>query len=963
MHDVLDNGICTTCYPPAERSRASFDPALHPHDPHNGEFVSTPGGAVSSGLKDALKLAGKIDLDKDEKLIGSAKLDGDAGGIRMALTEQGGHRTLRLGLGGDGYGKANRSEGIKAWDGNPPPKPLAPAERHRLENEADDLDGEYDAASPVRKEAIDARLNDIRERLAEDDAAGEFNGTAKLDDYAARRLADRIRPALAEAVDQEKAENKAWDDIDRLEAQREKLRGMSRKWTAAEEAKWDALTQQIEEAQAKASTRADSVVFAEGIVAGSDWGDVHFSVELDDLSVGPQVTLGVTPKGAPDDWGDGKDWTGTFDAAETRQFLRLIDKLMAPSATRASEAFRSVEHHFDNGICVTCNPPELASRSGCYLVDGRCEPCSDAQPLSEHEHALVTALDELHGHSAEAARSFDPAQHPRNPKGSPGGGRFRSLVDRLKDAITEHKKGGGGHPFAAFDREQLRRVAKARGIELKRGEDRDSIAAKLLQHLDEKPAEKPAPKKHAPRVEPKVEPKVEHRPTKVNWASAWGDAFTTDAVDDWKPAKKDNSHLVSRLTADPPKGRSGRQAHDAAPLDLAKLTADGDSRAAALWYRTGDNSMETGDAPGFVLLNEHLRSKGKDPEMAARVKAIDSAMKESKLAEPIVVYRGFEDFDSIAKRGQFRDLAFASATTDPAHAAGFGNTQARILVHPGVGAIAMADRDPDRPESEILLDRNLTYRITRRQTFTDADGYHEQTIVDIEVFPAGHKLDSPKATPKAAPKAPKAKPKAPKGEFDEQRFRAAAKGDQAILSTPYNNSTDDGFRTHDFGGVDGATASDAIGDYGGDGFVFVNHQLRFGGELDPEGNSREDVIARGMDAVLAESKTTRPIVVHRGMGDLDLFGDRANGSLVGFQYVDPAYVSTTTRGQVDEIFSGRPGEGGVSMRILVPAGVPALSSQGLDTDEIVLGRGQQFKVVRDRMVNGLRNLDLEVIPA
>src|SRR6266498_767554 len=100
--------------------------------------------------------------------------------------------------------------------------------------------------------------------------------------------------------------------------------------------------------------------------------------------------------------------------------------------------------------------------------------------LDEHSGALLVALAELAG---DVARAWDPGKHPRNPKG-PGGGRFRSMVDRLKDAIASHLKGDGeGHPFDGFDREQLRRVAKARGIALKRGEDRDSIAKKLLDDI------------------------------------------------------------------------------------------------------------------------------------------------------------------------------------------------------------------------------------------------------------------------------------------------------------------------------------------------------------------------------------------------------------------------------------------------------------------------------------------------
>jgi hypothetical protein len=130
-----------------------------------------------------------------------------------------------------------------------------------------------------------------------------------------------------------------------------------------------------------------------------------------------------------------------------------------------------VLHTFDNGVCVDCE---------------------DHEPLDDDSAALLVALNELDGPLGEGSRAFDAAKHARNPKGSPGGGRFRSMVDRLKDAITEHQAGGGkGHPLDGFNREQLRRVAKARGIELKRGEDRDSIAAKLLDHLGGKPGGKP----------------------------------------------------------------------------------------------------------------------------------------------------------------------------------------------------------------------------------------------------------------------------------------------------------------------------------------------------------------------------------------------------------------------------------------------------------------------------------------
>lgn len=139
---------------------------------------------------------------------------------------------------------------------------------------------------------------------------------------------------------------------------------------------------------------------------------------------------------------------------------------------------------------------QRARRDDVELVVRGIMPAVDVDPIGELDEdslALLAALDELSGE--ERAKAFNAAAHPRNPKGSPGGGRFRSLVDRIKDAITEHHKSGGkGDPFEGFNREQLRKVAKARGIELKRGEDRDSIVRKLLADLDHHKTAEKAPK-------------------------------------------------------------------------------------------------------------------------------------------------------------------------------------------------------------------------------------------------------------------------------------------------------------------------------------------------------------------------------------------------------------------------------------------------------------------------------------
>lgn len=136
----------------------------------------------------------------------------------------------------------------------------------------------------------------------------------------------------------------------------------------------------------------------------------------------------------------------------------------------------------DYGRVAVTADPWLRAAAEPYLQEGLPE-----LPLSYDEQvdALVQALEELAAELAGVGlrRAWDPAKHPRGPDG-----RFLSTVDSLKDAIRKHRADGrDGDPLGGFDREQLRRAAKARGITLARGEDRESIAAKLLADLDTAP--------------------------------------------------------------------------------------------------------------------------------------------------------------------------------------------------------------------------------------------------------------------------------------------------------------------------------------------------------------------------------------------------------------------------------------------------------------------------------------------
>lgn len=138
-------------------------------------------------------------------------------------------------------------------------------------------------------------------------------------------------------------------------------------------------------------------------------------------------------------------------------------------------------------VAVTANV-WLRERANLFLLDGLPD-LPDGEPMGDLDDdtlALLAALAEL-DIELDHTRSFDPNEHKRYPKGHPLAGRFRPMVDLLKMAIVDFKDGKGKgkdkHPFEKFTRPQLMNAAKARGIKLERGEDRDSIANKLLLDL------------------------------------------------------------------------------------------------------------------------------------------------------------------------------------------------------------------------------------------------------------------------------------------------------------------------------------------------------------------------------------------------------------------------------------------------------------------------------------------------
>lgn len=310
--------------------QAKFNPS-EPRNPHTGEWVGT--GGAAGALKDTLKLAGKIDLAPDEHLVGSGKVDGDFGTVRLALTDLHGKKSLRIGIGDSAFG--SRDDEAGPWRAGPDSTAAINVERKKLRDEEKSLQGEWDRTTdPTRKAAIEKRLDELDDMATAEVYPSGY--TAKLDDAGARELHTTVADALGEAQKLQAKSDALFAEIDRLEAQRNKLRGMGRKWTAEEDATWDRLTEQIDALQAKSNgSEFDYKIFGEGTVPGQ-WADVHYRVDLDDYSIGPQVRLGAAPPGISlEDLIDTESLAG-FDAAEARKFLRLLGQYVGSGVQAAA---------------------------------------------------------------------------------------------------------------------------------------------------------------------------------------------------------------------------------------------------------------------------------------------------------------------------------------------------------------------------------------------------------------------------------------------------------------------------------------------------------------------------------------------------------------------------------------------------------------------------------------------------
>ena len=145
----------------------------------------------------------------------------------------------------------------------------------------------------------------------------------------------------------------------------------------------------------------------------------------------------------------------------------------------------------DQDVCQICRDNEDAGP----IPIGDLFPSKDPFPPA-HPHCRCAIVPDDLEPVDELTKAWDPGKHPRGP-----GGKFRSIGARLQDALDDHRRNGGkGDPFKDFNREQLRRAARARGITLSRGEDHASISKKIADDMQKGNAPTPPVPAAAPAV-------------------------------------------------------------------------------------------------------------------------------------------------------------------------------------------------------------------------------------------------------------------------------------------------------------------------------------------------------------------------------------------------------------------------------------------------------------------------------
>jgi ADP-ribosyltransferase exoenzyme len=350
-------------------------------------------------------------------------------------------------------------------------------------------------------------------------------------------------------------------------------------------------------------------------------------------------------------------------------------------------------------------------------------------------------------------------------------------------------------------------------------------------------------------------------------------------------------------------------------------------------------------------INDDLRfGTGTNLARSETVKQLDSAFSHTKpLNQAIIVHRGITRADNPGLFGNvgdkvgkvFHDNGFVSTTASKTRVNAFtGSASNAAVVHITVPAgekVIRPGSSADLPgEKELILPRGSDFRVDKDEV--DRDGNRH---VYMTKLPAGNAATNPAART-AAP--------------DELR------GDDAYKAVrpPKNLTSDEDSALTRYGFTTGYTVVNPYLHH--DGQVFDTGKMAYR-KARPAEEAKAKSIITGMDSAFNKATPLeRPIVVHRGTGNVDdMFGKP--GSLVGKTFNAKAYTSTTTvpSAKVGNglDYESKPGK----IEIHVPAGSKVLPGNDFEK-EVILPRDASFHVLSDEVdANGHRNIKLAYEPS
>lgn len=142
---------------------------------------------------------------------------------------------------------------------------------------------------------------------------------------------------------------------------------------------------------------------------------------------------------------------------------------------------------------------------------------------------------------------------------------------------------------------------------------------------------------------------------------------------------------------------------------------------------------------------------------------------------------------------------------------------------------------------------------------------------------------------------------------------------------------------------------------------------QFGHKLEPWKRDRLKKITQQMDAAFEGAATPGNVTVYRGVGDVErVFGTSNLDTLVGTEFQDNGYFSTTTSKEATDYFRG---SSGVAIEVTVPKGAPAIWMENLGSavkqsgeHELLIARGSRYRITGVKRSLSKETILMEMLP-